>query len=492
MDKKTDKEAPKKTAIEKLNAKYSLVLEGGDVRVFAQSFDPDLGYKRIQTIKPAAFKMLHDNHLIDIAPPKAKNPRLVGLGSYWMRHAGRRTHELGTTLSPHGKTPEGYYNIWMGWGVEPKRGDYSKMLWHLRHIVCGDDEENFNYLMGWMARAVQKPNVQGETAVVLRGKKGVGKGTLGKALVDMFGGHSLHLSKSDQLVGRFNAHLRTAVLVFADEAFFAGDKKNQGSLKALITEDKVGIEPKGVDLVMGKNRTHIIMAANSDWAVPASSEERRFFVVDVSESKRNDWKYFSALKSELEGGGLAAMLHGLLAYDLSGFNVRAIPQTKALLEQKLLSQAGVEAWLYDCLQNRAIPVGFEQELEWAEDGVTIPKKDAHHQFTRRAHLYNCGYDTPLRDTWSKQIRKIISVQDTRPGGTRSLKFGGLEDCRGQFEKHMGHKIDWGVDAVHTVPPPYKAPLATGKPETEGSDQQPRRKRRLKQEKPRSFFGKEVQ
>ena len=316
MSEQSGKNPP--TWLDKMNDRYAFVLEGGDTRVFEQASDPDLGHVRVNVIKPSAFKQLHDNQLVDIAPPKSKKAKLVAKGTYWIKHPRRRTYENGTTLRSCGDAPKGYYNLWLGWGVEPKPGSWSKMKLHLLQIVCGGSESSFNYLMGWMARAVQMPEKQGEVAVVLRGEKGTGKGTLGNALVKLFGGHSLHLSKSDQLVGRFNAHLRTALLVFADEAFFAGDKKNQGSLKALITEGVVAIEPKGVDLVMGKNRTHIIMATNSDWAVPASAEERRFFVTDVSSAKRGDFKYFEELNAELDTGGLAAMLHNLLNYDLSG------------------------------------------------------------------------------------------------------------------------------------------------------------------------------
>ena len=293
MTKKIGK-APPKTWLDKINDEYAFVLEGGEARIFTQIVDPDFGCTRVQSIKPAAFKAALDNRLVDVAPSGAEKSKTMPLGSLWYRHPGRRQYLKGTTLRAHGNAPEGYYNLWTGWGVEPVEGGWSQMQWHIKNIICGGNQSANNYLINWMARAVQKPEMQGETAVVMRGKKGTGKGTLGNALCKLFGGHSLHFTKSDQLVGRFNAHLRTAVMIFADEAFFAGDKKNEGSLKALITEETVAIEPKGIDIVMGKNRTHIIMATNNEWAVPSSAEERRFVVVDVSDEKRGDFEYFAA------------------------------------------------------------------------------------------------------------------------------------------------------------------------------------------------------
>ena len=52
----------------------------------------------------------------------------------------------------------------------------------------------------------------------------------------ILGQHALHISNSKHLVGNFNAHLRDCVLLFADEAFYAGDKAHVGVLNSLITE----------------------------------------------------------------------------------------------------------------------------------------------------------------------------------------------------------------------------------------------------------------
>src|SRR4051812_10014450 len=65
------------------------------------------------------------------------------------------------------------------------------------------------------------------------------------------------------LTGRFNAHLRDACLLFADEAYWPGDKGAEGSLKRLITEPELFIEGKGRDGVMVENRLHVIIASRA-------------------------------------------------------------------------------------------------------------------------------------------------------------------------------------------------------------------------------------
>jgi hypothetical protein len=60
------------------------------------------------------------------------------------------------------------------------------------------------------------------------------------------------------------------VLLFGDEAFYAGDKKHESILKMLITEEMITIEAKGVDAEVSGNCIHLMMASNDrGWCPPA-------------------------------------------------------------------------------------------------------------------------------------------------------------------------------------------------------------------------------
>ena len=162
---------------------------------------------------------------------------------------------------------------------------------------------------------------------MLRGLKGTGKGMVGQMLMRIFRNHSLHITNPKHLVGNFNAHLVDALFLFLDEAFWAGDKQGEGTLKALITEPTVMIEPKGVDSFQMPNRLKILMASNNDWVVPATADERRYFVLDVSDERKGDVAYFTALAAAIDGDELAAFLDYLLQLDLPGFDHRNPPHT---------------------------------------------------------------------------------------------------------------------------------------------------------------------
>src|SRR4051812_542055 len=136
------------------------------------------------------------------------------------------------------------------------------------------------------------------------------------------------------------------------------------------------LEPKGINPFQVPNRLKIMMAANEDWVVPATKDERRFFVLDISDHRRGDFEYFDALAKAVQGEELAAFLDFMLKYDLGKFNVRKVPHTDALNEQKLLSLDTAEGFWYECLCEGCV-VGSDNHA-WQDD-----------QFVATQFLYDC-------------------------------------------------------------------------------------------------------
>ena len=292
----------------------------------------------------------------------------------WLGHPRRRQYIRGVCFDPTVKgSRDGVLNLWEGFAVEPKPGDWSLLREHVRVVICGTDPVRFDYLMGWMARMVQRPAEQGEVAVVLKGGEGTGKGTLAKALLRLTGHHGLAINNSRHLVGNFNGHLRDAVFLFADEALFAGDRAHVGVLKSLITEPYLTVEAKFQNAVQQPNFLHVMMASNEEWVVPAAMDARRFFVLEVSEARKSDHPYFAAIWAQMEAGGYEAMLHELLSLDLATFNVRAVPTTEGLQRQRKLSLGTTEAWWLDCLERGYVfrsKLGLEEHFGIWHEKVT--------------------------------------------------------------------------------------------------------------------------
>jgi Mesyanzhinovviridae DNA primase len=273
-------------------------------------------------------------------------------GVWWTEHHLRRQYR-GIVFDPSvDGDANGYMNLWRGFSVSATPGEYPLFRELVDEVLASGDRELSEYLWKWTAWLIQNRHEQAEVALVLRGKPGTGKGTFVRTLGDLFGQHFVHVSSSKDVAGNFNAHMRDCVLLFGDEAFLGGSQDSVGTLKRIITEPTLFIEGKGQDARQWPNRLHVILASNEDWVVPTGPDERRFVALDISTVHKEDEPWFAAIKAEMNGGGLSALLYDMLAMDLGDWHPRrGRPQTAALTDQKVHSLSGIESEWFESLQS---------------------------------------------------------------------------------------------------------------------------------------------
>jgi hypothetical protein len=329
--------------LQKFNDRYAVILHyGNKCRIHHEYFDEPTDSMVSVFTDVTSFKQGYCNQIKTTMSDNGK-PRFEKLGDWWFNNAQRRQYER-VVFYP-GKTIPNCLNLWKGYACESNPlGCCDLFLSHLKDIVCGGVDEYYDYFIKWLANLVQYPATAGQVAIVLRGAQGVGKGIIGKIIGSLFGRHYKYVSDPKHLIGSFNAHLRDCVFLFADEAFFAGDKKHESNLKAIITENIRTIEAKGVDAEQAPNFLHIMMASNSEWVVPAGADDRRFFVLDVKDTYKQNPEYFSPIFDQLAKDGKEKLLHHLMTMDLTDFDVRKAPKTDALKEQKSYSYSVEQAW----------------------------------------------------------------------------------------------------------------------------------------------------
>ena len=240
------------------------------------------------------------------------------------------------------------------------------------------------------------------------------------------------------------------MLLFSDEAFWPGDRSAEGTLKRIVTEPTIMIEPKGFDQTQHKNRLHIIMASNQDWVVPVAIEDRRFAVFDVDGKYAMDKSYFRPLYQELyQQGGLAAFLYDMLAMDLGEWHPRDdLPDTAARRHQKELSLAPEDQWWFQLLLDGKLPVpdytdpSRSRIRDLFEDaGKTVPA------LRRQSKL------------WLSKVLHSRGCSPCRVGGdnSRGWRFPPLKEAREAWDKRMpGTKWEaaneWEADQVEHVQP----------------------------------------
>lgn len=240
-----------------MNAKFAVARIGGKTRVvfMEESFSYPGCMVPVYSSLPD-FRAFHDKRKKTVEVNGEE--KQIGLGTWWIRNEQRQQYD-GIVYMPNSSATltAGKLNLWTGYGCVPRGGDCSAFLTHLLDNVCCRVKEHYEYLVNWMAYAVQHPGRQGEVAVVMRGNEGTGKGITAKQFGRLLGSHFRHITQAGHLTGHFNAHLQHCSVLFADEAFFAGDRSHVSILKALITEETLMIEPKGVDPFPVRNCLHL-------------------------------------------------------------------------------------------------------------------------------------------------------------------------------------------------------------------------------------------
>lgn len=417
-----------------MNERHAIIGNlGGKCRVVEEVEDKILGRSKLTVSSFADIQNRYSNKWVML---EGEKKTAVPLGKYWLTHKERRQYDY-LRFAPLEDIPN-VYNLWRGFSVEPKPTDCSLYLAHLEEVICNGCSKHYEYLISWMARAVQNPASQGEVAVVLRGGKGVGKGVTCKYFGRLFGRHYMQIANSSHLVGQFNSHLRDVVVLFADEAFYAGDKKHESVLKMLITEDTIPIEQKGIDVEISPNYVHLIMASNDPHVIRASGDERRYFLLDVSDKHRQEEQYFKKIIDQMENGGLEGLLYFLQSINLKNFNVRKVPQTQALVEQKELSFTPTEEWWHNKIERGHL---LDISLEWEDivHGTEIYEDyiDYCDKWSIRHRMSQISLGRFLGQVLPGMVRKQVEINNKR---IYVIMVPPYEECKSVWEKITGVKI----------------------------------------------------
>jgi hypothetical protein len=440
--------------LRKFNDKYAVIKRfGGRCLVITEDYDEVLNRTVLTKMTLTSFQEGHENELVQVGEDAAGNPRWKEAGKWWRKHPLRRQFETIKFAPERTLAPE-VYNLWRGFAVDSRPGDCSLYLAHIHDNICCGNEELYDYVLGWMARTVQEPASPGEVALVLRGGRGVGKSFFAKVLGHLFGRHYMQVSNSSHLIGNFNAHLRDLVVLFADEAFYANDKKHESILKALVTESMMVVEAKGVDVEPSPNYIHLVMASNDPHVIPAGGDERRFCVLDVGEEHKKDTKYFKAIADQLDDGGYAALLHELRAYDLDDYDVRDVPQTQALVDQKMMSLSVELQWWHGKLNEGSL---FQDEGEWPSEVRSLLLFEDYERYakrfgSRRATESTVGQLINTLCPGRRIFKKVVEVEEATTDGwvrkarKRCLFYSvpSLEVCRDTWERLHG-TFPWALE-----------------------------------------------
>jgi hypothetical protein len=426
-------------AIADLNTEYAYVRMKGNIVILKEG-----GKDGIEYLLPQTFRGWHLNDLVRVFRQNKKGETVevyTPVADVWLRSSRRRQY-AGVDFAPAGQAYPGYFNLWTGWGVaaldislDEAQKRCSLFLDHVHKIVCGGDNDQYRYVLAWMADIVQSPATLKGVALILRGKKGTGKSKVLDILRKVIGmRHTVTVAHGRQLTGNFNSHHVGKLLIVAEESFWSGDKAAEGPLKNLITAETAMIELKGKDCFEVPSFIRVGMITNSDWAVPASEDERRYAVFDVSDTRKDDYDYFAAIDAEMVGGGFEALFTVLQKLDLSAINLRKVPETSGLRKQRAHSLEPHDQFVLDMIHGLDV-----RGTSLGETAASFTKKDVYDAYTRHSNAQGKTHLLSYNE-FSGKFAKATGAKTTKPHGqARRFSLLALAAVREHFSAYA--KVD---------------------------------------------------
>ncbi len=425
--------------IDQFNRRFAFVLVGGRGSVLRETIDKEENKVVTSYLTPEGFAQYYANNIVKVG--RAELPA----GRYWLTHEDRRSYE-GVTFLPGKETP-GMYNLWRGFSVEPDQtGDWSIFREHLlENAACGN-QKHFDWIFGWFAHMFQRPWDKSGTSLSFRGNQGTGKTIIGKIFGRLMHNHYTLVDDARYVFGQFNSHMASTLLLHSDEAFWGGDPRHVGKLRSMVTSDTQRIEHKGRDPVEIPNFMRLLITTNSEWVVPAAQEERRFAVFDIGTGKEQNQPYFVEMLRQLRDGGYSGLLYALLSHDLSTANIRVIPNTAALLDQKSTSMSDAAKFWYECLMEQDVLAG--EGYGWPDEAFIHKIYD---RFLETLQMRGVRY-RPTNIDFFKEIRHLSppnSMQMTRKtiAGKKiwTVTLPDIHKAREYFDDIYKAKFPWLSD-----------------------------------------------
>ncbi len=427
--------------IDDMNTRHFWVRLGKDDCIGREDASSGVIFQKVRSLYSE-----YANQKIQTGVDKNGDPVFKPVFQEWLESKTRRTYREVIFAPPPRAADPRDFNLWRGFAVDAVPGKCDRFLDHLYDVICSGDDEHYKYLTKLCAYTLQFPGLPSEVATVLRGEPGTGKGTFIRVFQQIFGRHHFaHLDRVEDLV-QFNSLISGKVIVFADEAFWAGDKREIGTLKRLITEPTIRVTRKGIDSVEEANCIHLFMATNEEWSVPAQLRERRFFALNVSNKHRRNTAYFGAIEKEFREGGIAAFMHEMMQVPVTKEDIINVPITKELRIQQNQSMALELRWWQECLHDGRCG----QVVPW---GTWVPVMVIYEAYRTWAREHTNRVLDKIE--FGRRLSNLISPEkpkSKRINGDveRATNVYALDEARRAFDKACESETEWPDVTLHST------------------------------------------
>ena len=358
--------ANKAGVIEELNKTLCFIRETSEILVFENKH-------YFQKCASSFEKLIGKYNFLDL-----KTNRMVSISNLWLKNNTTRREVRCFGFDPQNKEKE-IFNLWRGYNITKEMADEfdiklaEPIINHIKVILCDNNDEAFEYVMNWMAHVIQKPHIKMGVVLCLKSTfEGAGKNVVITKLEKIIGKeHYLQVKHMDEIIGTFNGIGEAKTLVNLDECVWGKDKKKEGIIKNLVTEENKYINKKNKEAYVIPDYCNYILSTNNECFAPTTEGGRRFYALEVNNkyagiSNKEKQVYFKKI-IDAPSEAFAKILYNRPLKKIKNdeeqteewvFNPREFIKTKALQQAIEQNWCNVRKWWYNILNDG----GFQSNI----------------------------------------------------------------------------------------------------------------------------------
>ena len=270
-----------------------------------------------------------------------------------------------------------------------------------KHLVDGKESE-FNYIIMWLANAIQYRNFCVLTAI---GAPGIGKGVLGSIMIWLVGRHNFHKTDNKLITKDFNKQFQNKRLVFCDEMNIR-KTDHMNKFKDLIN-DIIEIEAKGENAKLTKNFASIYIASNNLDSLTIPENDRRFSVIELTKKPLVDILTSDNIEELTKEENVNELAKYLYHYKVDREKMLRVHTSKRTEEIKYSSLTDAEEWFIEDYakdkQGQEILLSICQDAFREKEYKAPSRRDFEKLQERFSRVFSVRYVPSLN---GKRVRKI--------------------------------------------------------------------------------------
>lgn len=214
------------------------------------------------------------------------------------------------------------FNTWKPFDIckidleKSSRNYYQEFLTFCENLF--ESKEVMNYLLARYAFRLQNPGLRTNLCVVYFGVEGTGKSTFIDTIYSVFGKYAIQIDKAKKLYESHSTFEKEKCFICVNEAGGTDNFENSEVLKTRITENKLYINPKGLQAYEIDNYCDYDMTTNNVNVIKITDHSsRRWFQNECTTHYLGDIEFFNDYRKNIlnNTNAIKQIYDGLMDYD---------------------------------------------------------------------------------------------------------------------------------------------------------------------------------